>query len=579
MATDLLLFVGLLLSVSILLSPLSNRIGMPILLLFLAIGMLAGEDGLGGLPFDDFDTAFLVGNLALALILLDGGLRTRAGSFRVGLRPALGLATFGVLLTAGVTGLAAYWIFDLPLTIALLMGAIVSSTDAAAVFSLLQGRGLHLNDRVSATLEIESGSNDPMAIFLTLVLLSLAMGTDDGALADTLMLFIQQFGLGAVGGWLGGRALAAIINRVQLVPAFYPLLVAAGGLVVFGGINALGGSGFLAIYLAGVILGNRRIRMLPAVLQMHDGLAWLAQMSLFLILGLLATPTELADVFLPGLGIAAILILVARPVAVLLTLWPFGFHAREQIFIGWVGLRGAVPIVLALFPVMAGVEHAHLLFNIAFCVVLVSLVVQGTTLAPLAHRLKLEVPIGPEPRRRLPLDLPATGDHELMVFELRGERWNEPLPVADLKLPLGVISAGVFRGGQLVRLEDTPELCAGDLVAVMASPAMIEDLSRVFDTRPRTSPLEDRQFFGEFVLNGDATVGDVEMFYGIDISRYEPEKTLSNCFRREHGHPVVGDKLRMGPLKLVAQAVDGDEVTRVGLNLHSPPHPRNKESA
>ncbi|TDT44131.1 potassium/proton antiporter (CPA1 family) [Halospina denitrificans] len=579
MATDLLLFIGLLFSLSILLSPLSSRIGMPILLLFLGIGMLAGEDGLGGLQFDDFETAFLVGNLALALILLDGGLRTRAASFRVGLRPALGLATIGVLLTAGVTGLAAYWLFELPLTIALLMGAIVSSTDAAAVFSLLQGRGLHLNDRVSATLEIESGSNDPMAIFLTLVLLSLAMNAGDGPVLETLMLFVQQFGLGVVGGWIGGRVLAAIINRVQLVPAFYPLLVAAGGLVVFGGINALGGSGFLAIYLAGVILGNRRIRMLPAVLQMHDGLAWLAQMALFLILGLLATPTELAGVFLPGLAIAAILILVARPVAVLLTLWPFGFHFREQVFIGWVGLRGAVPIVLALFPVMAGVEHAHLLFNIAFCVVLVSLVVQGTTLAPLAHRLKLEVPIGPEPRRRLPLDLPTTGDHELMVFELRGERWAEPLPVAELKLPPGVICSGVFREGELARVEEIAELRAGDLVAVMASPAMLEDLSKVFDTRPRKSPLEDRQFFGEFVLNGDATVGDVELFYGIDISRYEPDKSLSACFRKEHGHPVVGDKLRMGPIKLVAKSVDGDEVTRVGLNLHSPPHPRNKESA
>lgn len=579
MATDLLLFIGLLLSLSILLSPLSSRIGMPILLLFLAIGMLAGEDGLGGLPFDDFETAFVVGNLALALILLDGGLRTRAESFRVGLRPALGLATVGVLLTAGVTGVAAYWIFDLPLTIAFLMGAIVSSTDAAAVFSLLQGRGLHLNDRVSATLEIESGSNDPMAIFLTLVLLSLATEAGEGPVLETLLLFVQQFGLGAVGGWVGGRVLAAIINRVQLIPAFYPLLVAAGGLVVFGGINTLGGSGFLAIYLAGVILGNRRIRMLPAVLQMHDGLAWLAQMALFLILGLLATPSELANVFLPGLAIAAILILVARPVAVLLTLWPFGFHAREQIFIGWVGLRGAVPIVLALFPVIAGVEHAYLLFNVAFCVVLVSLIVQGTSLAPLAHRLKLEVPIGPDPRRRLPLDLPATGDHELMVFELRGERWAEPLPFAELKLPPGVICAGVFRDGELLKAGDSLELCTGDLVAVMASPALLEDLSRVFDTRPRTSPLEDRQFFGEFVLNGDATVGDVEMFYGIDISHYEPEKTLSACFRKAHGHPVVGDKLRMGPLKLVAKAVDGDNVTRVGLNLHSPPHPRSKESA
>ena len=574
MAIDLLLFMGLLLSLSILLSPLSSRIGMPILLLFLAIGMLAGEDGLGGLPFDDFETAFLVGNLALALILLDGGLRTRAESFRVGLRPALALATVGVLVTAVLTGLGAFWIFDLSPAVALLMGAIVASTDAAAVFSLLQGRGLHLNDRVSATLEIESGSNDPMAIFLTLMLLEFTTISGGAETAAIVLTLVQQFGLGIVGGYLGGRVIAGVVNRVQLVPAFYPLLVAAGGLVVFAGINGLGGSGFLAIYLAGVVLGNRRIRMLPAILQMHDGLAWLAQMALFLILGLLASPSELAGVFLPGLGIAAVLILVARPVAVLLTLWPFGFHAREQLFIGWVGLRGAVPIVLALFPVMAGLEYAHLLFNVAFCVVLVSLVVQGTTLAPLAHRLRLEVPAGQEPRRRLPLDLPATGDHELMLFELRGERWSEPVPYIDIRLPGSVLCSGVFRDGELLSPSDAPELRSGDLVCIMAPPETLGELSRVFDASPTASPLEERQFFGEFVLNGEATLGDVETFYGIDISGYAPDSTLSECFRTAHGHPVVGDKIRMGPLKLVVKEVQGDQVSSVGLNLHSPPRSR-----
>ncbi|XOZ32632.1 potassium/proton antiporter [Halomonadaceae bacterium KBTZ08] len=569
MTTDLLLFVGLLLSLSIVLSPLSSRIGMPVLLLFLAIGMLAGEDGPGGLAFNDFGTGFLVGNLALAIILLDGGLRTRGESFRVGLKPALSLATLGVAVTAGLTGMAAVWLFDLPVAVALLMGAIVSSTDAAAVFSLLQGRGLHLNDRVSATLEIESGSNDPMAVFLTLVLLSFIQNHGEAPLLDSLWLLFQQLALGVSGGLLGGRLLAALVNRVQLVPAFYPLLVASGGLVVFAGINSLGGSGFLAIYLGGVVLGNRRIRMLPAILQMHDGLAWLAQMALFLILGLLVTPSELVALLVPGLAIAAVLILLARPIAVLATLWPFGFHTREKVFISWVGLRGAVPIVLALFPVMAGIEHAHLLFNVAFCVVLVSLLVQGTTLAPLAHRLHLEVPSGQEPRRRLPLDLPGSGDHELMVFELTGERWREPLPFSELMLPRHVICAGVFRDRQLFHPDPQTELQEGDLVAVMASPGQLEEMSKLFDTHSRSSPLADRQFFGEFVLNGDATVGDVELFYGIDISGYDPGETLSECFRRSHGHPVVGDKLRMGPIKLVVKAVSGDAVTRIGLNLHS----------
>ena len=569
MPTDVLLFIGLLLSISIVLSPLSSRIGMPILLLFLAIGMLAGEDGIGGLRFDDFEAAFLAGNLALAIILLDGGMRTRASSFRVGLRPAAMLATVGVALTAVVTGLAAMWLFDLPLLVGLLIGTIVSSTDAAAVFALLQGRGLHLNDRVSATLEIESGSNDPMAIFLTLVLLSLLSDTGDGSAVETVVLLLQQFGLGALGGWIGGRGLAALLNRIPLVPAFYPLLVAAGGLVIFGGVNTLGGSGFLAIYLTGVVLGNRRVRMMPAILQMHDGLAWLAQMLLFLILGLLVAPSQLIEVAVPGLAIAAVLILVARPLAVLLTLVPFDFHWNEKVFISWVGLRGAVPIVLALFPVMAGVEHAHVMFNVAFFVVLVSLLVQGTTLTPLAAWLRLEVPASQEPNRRLPLDLPSTGDHELLLFTLEGERWQEPIELNRLNLPDGAVISGVFRGEQLLFPSPDLRVSERDVVAVLAGSGQTEALGKVFEDKPRSSPLEERQFFGEFVLNGEATIGDVEQFYGIDISGYDPGLSLSTCFRRAHGHPVVGDKLRLGPLKLVVKAVSGDQVTRVGLNLHS----------
>lgn len=569
MPTDLLLFGGLLLSISILLSPFSSRIGMPILLLFLAIGMVAGEDGLGGVAFDNFEAGFLAGNLALAIILLDGGMRTRAESFRVALRPAMALASLGVVLTATVTGLAAMWIFDLPLLMALLIGTIVSSTDAAAVFSLLQGRGLHINDRVSATLEIESGSNDPMAIFLTIVLLTLITGTEENTALGTMLLLVQQFGLGALGGWLGGRLLVWLLNRIQLVPALYPLLVVAGGLVIFGGVNTFGGSGFLAIYLAGVVLASRRVRMLPAILQMHDGLAWLSQMALFLILGLLVTPAQLLEVFLGGLLVAAVLILVARPLAVLLTLWPFGFSGREQVFIGWVGLRGAVPIVLALFPIMAGVEDAYLMFNVAFCVVLVSLLVQGTTLTPLARWLKLEVPASREPHRRVPIDLPSAGDHELLLFSLSGVRWQDPVPLRTLRLPQGSTLAAVFRAGEL--LPPRPDLTtrSGDVVAILAASHHLDDLGRLFQGHRRPRRLEEREFFGEFVLNGDATIGDVEQFYGIDITGYEPGQSLSTCFvRAQHGHPVVGDKLRIGPVTLVVKAVDGDQVTKVGLKLH-----------
>ena len=563
MPTDVLLFIGLLLSISIVLSPLSSRIGMPILLLFLAIDMLAGEDGIGGLRFDDFEAAFLAGNLALAIILLDGGMRTRASSFRVGLRPAAMLATVGVALTAAVTGLAAMWLFDLPLLVGLLIGTIVSSTDAAAVFALLQGRGLHLNDRVSATLEIESGSNDPMAIFLTLVLLSLLTETGDGAAVESLYLLLQQFGLGALGGWLGGRGLAALLNRIPLVPAFYPLLVAAGGLVIFGGVNTLGGSGFLAIYLAGVVLGNRRVRMMPAILQMHDGLAWLAQMLLFLILGLLVAPSQLVEVAVPGLAIAAVLILIARPLAVLLTLVPFDFHWNEKAFISWVGLRGAVPIVLALFPVMAGVEHAHLLFNVAFFVVLVSLLVQGSTVAPVARWLGLEVPPNTSYQQRFELDIPGQYDYEFI-----GYRLVEGSPVIgrdpmDIAMPGDARIIAALRDGRPMDPDDD-QLCVGDYVYALATAAELPELDRLFGpARP-----EEGAFYGEFVVNGDVALADVAAVYGLQADDAAAGETLHDYLSRHfQGRQVVGDAVTIGQIRLVIREMNADRIVSVGLKL------------
>lgn len=276
----------------ILVSPLSRRLGMPVLLLFLTVGMLAGEDGPGNILFNDVTTVFLVSNLALAVILLDGGMRTRVASFRVGLRPALVLATIGVVITAVVAGLVATWLLGLSIQAGLLVGAIVSSTDAAVVFSLLQGRALSLNERVKATLEIESGSNDPMAIFLTLMLIGM-IRNPDATLWSGLVLLAQQFGIGMLAGFAGGQVCAWLLRKVDLVPAMYPLLVVSGGLVLFSLTNLAGGSGFLAIYLMGVVLAARRNSHMEGILQIHDGLSWLAQLVLFLLLGLLVTPSQL----------------------------------------------------------------------------------------------------------------------------------------------------------------------------------------------------------------------------------------------------------------------------------------------
>ena len=559
---------ALMLVFSIVLSPLSSRVGMPVLLVFLVVGMLMGEDGPGGIEFDNVELAFLIANLALGVILLDGGMRTRVDTFRVGLKPAMMLATVGVALTAGGAAIVAWWVFDLHWLIALLIGAIISSTDAAAVFSLLQGRGLHLNERVSATLEIESGSNDPMAIFLTLMLVTLISQHQDGAFASGLLMLVQQFGIGAPAGILGGFAIVALTNRMRLTPALYPLLVAAAGIAVFSATNAIGGSGFLAIYLSGVVIGNRHVRMMPMILQVHDGLAWLAQLCLFLMLGLLVNPSDLVPLAGGGLILALALIFVIRPLTVLLTLWPFGFNRRELGFISWVGLRGAVPIVLALFPIIAGLPGAQLVFHAAFFIVLVSLVVQGTTMAPLARKLKLEVPAGEDPYRRLPLDAPAAGDHELMLFPLRGQNWESPKRLGQLRLPDNTAVAGVFRDRQCLQPTKDLEVSTGDVVAMFATPAVLPELGKALSGRQAPKHLAERAFFGDFVLNGDALLGDVEQVYGIEFDELPPDLSLAECFaKRTKGHPVVGDKVVLGPVTLVARATEADRVTKVGLKM------------
>ena len=553
---------------SILLSPLSSRVGMPVLLIFLVVGMMMGEDGAGGIRFDDFELAFVIGNLALAVILLDGGMRTRAETFRVGLKPAVVLATVGVFITAALAGLCAWLVFDLHWMVALLIGAIISSTDAAAVFSLLQGHGLHLNERVSATLEIESGSNDPMAIFLTLMLVSLLSANGASGLTDGLLMLVRQFGIGTIVGVLGGFLIVELANRVRLTPALYPLMVGAAGLCVFAGANILSGSGFLAIYLAGVIVGNRPVRMMPMILQVHDGLAWLAQLCLFLMLGLLVSPLDLLPLAGGGLILALTLIFVIRPLAVFSTLWPFGFNRRELFFISWVGLRGAVPIVLALFPIMAGLPEARDIFHFAFFIVLVSLIVQGTSLAPLARRLKLEVPATGAPYRRLPLDVPAAGDHELMLFPLRGEEWQDPRPMGRLSLPENTAIAGIFRHRQCLAPAPDLQISQGDVIAVFAVPSALTELGRSLSGKQAPRHLAERAFFGDFVLNGDALLGDVEQVYGIEFNELPPELSLAECFaKRTKGHPVVGDKVILGPVILVARATESDRVTKVGLKM------------
>jgi cell volume regulation protein A len=568
LANQIIFVAALLFLFSIVASAGASRIGAPLLLVFLVLGMLAGEDGPGGIRFNDFRATYIVGSIALAVILFDGGLRTKAESFRAGLRPALVLATVGVVITAAVTGAFAAWVLHLEPTQGLLIGAIVGSTDAAAVFSLLHSHGMELKRRVAATLEIESGSNDPMAIFLTVALVELLArgGAPSWSLA---WLFVQQMGLGVLLGLTGGRALAWLINRLPLAPGLYPLLALAGGLFIFALTAILGGSGFLAIYVAGLVLGNQRVRSADNILRVHDGIAWLGQITMFLVLGLLVTPTELIKLAPVALAIALVLMLIARPLAVWLSLLPFRFPRGETLFISWVGLRGAVPIVLALFPLMAGLEEARLFFNIAFFVVLVSLIVQGWTVAPLARRLGLELPPIAEPVQRVDLELAGESGDELVAFRVSpgstaaGSRL-EALPLTKGARVIGVARAGVLRDPAQVQT-----VLPDDAVYVFTRGEDVAALSHVFMPEPEVEALREREFFGDFVLGGEASLAQVCEAYGARVPEELAGLTLRETLaRRFQSRPVVGDRLDLGDIELVVREVAGGQVTKVGLLIH-----------
>ncbi|MCU0932055.1 MAG: potassium/proton antiporter [Serpentinimonas sp.] len=378
----------------------SARLGFSFLLVFLVAGMLLGEDGPGGVNFDDFRLSFWVGNVALAVILLDGGLRTHKTTFRTGLRPASLLATLGVVITAGITAVAAHWLLDLSWPLALLLGAIVGSTDAAAVFGLLKSSGVRLNERVAATLEIESGLNDPMAVYLTLALIGWALWVVSGEGGwngwDSLYTLLLQFGWGGfigIGlGWLFSLLLRRVTPLLEPGGGAQALLLGSAGLSVFALATFLGGSGFLAVYVFGVWVGNRAAKTVQPAMAAMDGFAWLSQAGMFLMLGLLVSPVDALRTLWPALGVAFALMFVARPIAVWLCLWPMRFTRQEMMFVSWVGLRGAVPIVLAVFPVMAGVPGAQTFFNVAFVVVLASLLLQGSTIPWAARRTGMALP-------------------------------------------------------------------------------------------------------------------------------------------------------------------------------------------
>jgi cell volume regulation protein A len=566
---QIILLGSLLALLSIVASAVSQRLGAPLLFVFVVLGMLAGEDGPGGIQFNDFYTAQLVGSVALAIIIFDGGLRTRKDVFGVALWPAISLATVGVVATAAVVGAFATWLLDLHWMQGLLLGAIIGSTDAAAVFGLLRNAGAELKRRVGGTLEIESASNDPMAIFLTIALVGVLARGGTSLDAGILVEFVKQFGIGALIGWFGGRWLGALINRLSLVTALYPLLAATGGVFIFGAAAVLGGSGFLAIYIAGVVLGNMPLQASQNILRVHDGLAWLSQITMFLMLGLLVTPSEVVGYSYGGAVIAAVLIFIARPAAVFLGLLPFRFPWREHIFISWVGLRGAVPMLLAIFPLVAGIPDGALYFNVAFFVILASLVVQGWTIAPAARLLQQEIPPGIEPYQRYNLDIPGHLDREIACYRVLPGSLAASLPTRQLSIPQETHITTVVRDTSVLPVNEGLDLQPGDLVYIFTDPAHVPELNRLFDPHRAPARLEEQRFYGDFQLEGTARAGDVADAYDLPIEENRRDLTLAGYLHQAfHGRAVVGDRLRLGPAELVVRRIDNGRIVRVGLKLH-----------
>lgn len=539
------------------------RFGAPLLLVFMGVGMLAGVDGPGGIDFANYQLTYLVGSVTLSVVLFDGGLRTRLSQFRGTLAPSLLLSTVGVVMTAAILAGAAMLILKLSLLEALLLGSIVASTDAAAVFFLLRNSGLTLQRRAGAVLEIESATNDPMAVFLTIVLTQLLIMGETAPGLGVLMELLRQGALGAMFGVGAGFGMVAVLNRFTMPTGLHPLFVVCAAVFIFAVTALSGGSGFLAVYLAGLVMANRTVRAYPSIVGFHDAASWLSQIVMFTMLGLLVTPSRLIDYALPGIALALVLTFVARPVAVWTCLHFFGFPAREKHFVSWVGLRGAVSIFLAAIPTLAGAPNAEHFFNTAFFVVLVSLLVQGWTLVPMARKLGVASRHTSPGAKRVEVDIPGQLEQELVGYPV-GEN---SVILSLTRLPHWLRPIMVIRGGEILSAEEAGAMAAGDYIYVLTRPDRVTRMDRLFEDAPefiqRRGPM-----FGEFPIHGTALLGDVCKLYDLPVLDENAGLTVADFIAsRRKGAIVPGARVPLRGATLFVREVQEGRVTEAGLQL------------
>ncbi|MCA2409939.1 potassium/proton antiporter [Rhizobium leguminosarum bv. viciae 248] len=549
-------------------SLLAFRFGAPLLLLFLMIGLAAGVDGLG-IEFSNNYLAYILGSIALAVILFDSGFGTPIQAFRLAAVPSLALASIGVLITASLFAFAAMWLLNFTWLEGLLLGSIVASTDAAAVFFLLRIGGINIRDKVRSTLEVESGTNDPMAIFLTIALVEVLASGERyaGINIGMLAMFVQQMGLGVILGLLGGMMIVLIVSKLDTDRGLTPIFVLALALLVFSFAGAVGGSGFLAVYVAGIYAGNRKMQAIGTIKRFQDGMTWLAQIIMFLVLGLLATPSQFPAIIVPAILLALFLIFVARPLAVWLSLLPFDYTQQEIGFVAWVGLRGAVSILLAIMPILGGLENGQIYFNTAFIIVLVSLLLQGWTIKPVAKKLGLIIPPRIGAVDKVEVDLPGAANHELLSYRvikdspvLRGER-----------IPRWATPSLVIRDGKSMRYQYAGRLREHDLVYLFIVPSYSRLLDRLFASRAPVDD-DDAEFFGAFALSPARPAADLDAAYGPGLLN-ESEKglTIAELMRQRLGGKAdYADRVRLGSIILIVRDLDEhDHITSVGMSLEA----------